>query len=81
MTRRAPGARTAEGRFPGARGSAAGFVLVPHPTTGGLDGFDGFDGFVERVAPLPQERGAFRTEYRGATLRSPLGLPEPGEKG
>ncbi len=76
MTRRAPGARTAEGRFPGTGGSAAdGFVLVPHPTTGGLDGF------VERLAPLPQERGAFRTEYQGATLRSPLGLPEPGEKG
>ncbi|GHE71322.1 nitrilotriacetate monooxygenase component A [Streptomyces longispororuber] len=56
-------------------GAADGFVLVPHLTPGGLDEF------VERVVPLLQERGAFRTEYRGATLRSHLGLPEPVAKG
>ncbi|MFD8568559.1 LLM class flavin-dependent oxidoreductase [Streptomyces sp. NPDC059639] len=56
------------------RGRAAdGFILVPHLTPGGLDEF------VDRVVPLLQERGAFRTEYAGSTLRSHLGLrtPEP----
>ena len=56
-------------------GAADGFVLVPHPTPGGLDEF------VDRVVPLLQERGAFRTEYTGTTLRSHLGLPEPVWKG
>ncbi|MFG2376219.1 NtaA/DmoA family FMN-dependent monooxygenase [Streptomyces sp. NPDC048504] len=51
--------------------AADGFVLVPHLTPGGLDEF------VDRVVPLLQERGAFRTEYRGTTLRSHLGLPDP----
>ncbi|MFI6409679.1 NtaA/DmoA family FMN-dependent monooxygenase [Streptomyces sp. NPDC050548] len=55
--------------------AADGFILVPHLTPGGLDEF------VDRVVPLLQERGAFRTEYRGATLRSHLGLAEPGDKG
>ncbi|AYC42390.1 NtaA/DmoA family FMN-dependent monooxygenase [Streptomyces griseorubiginosus] len=56
------------------REAADGFVLVPHLTPGGLDEF------VDRVVPLLQERGAFRTEYRGTTLRSHLGLPEPGNR-
>lgn len=51
--------------------AADGFILVPHLTPGGLDAF------VDRVVPLLQERGAFRTEYRGTTLRSHLGLPDP----
>ncbi|WP_406461409.1 NtaA/DmoA family FMN-dependent monooxygenase [Streptomyces sp. NBC_01622] len=55
--------------------AADGFILVPHLTPGGLDEF------VDRVVPLLQERGAFRTEYRDATLRSHLGLAEPGDKG
>ncbi len=58
--------------------AADGFILVPHLTPGGLDDF------VDRVVPLLQERGAFRTEYRGRTLRSHLGLPDPvrpAEKG
>ncbi|WP_354670720.1 LLM class flavin-dependent oxidoreductase [Streptomyces flavofungini] len=55
--------------------AADGFILVPHLTPGGLDEF------VERVVPLLQERGVYRTEYRGATLRSHLGLPEPAWKG
>ncbi|MFE9353977.1 hypothetical protein ACFYPB_07180 [Streptomyces olivaceoviridis] len=33
--------------------------------------------FVGRMVPLLQERGAFRTEYRGGALRSPLGLSSP----
>ncbi|MER7989131.1 NtaA/DmoA family FMN-dependent monooxygenase [Streptomyces noursei] len=51
--------------------AADGFILVPHLTPGGLDPF------VARVVPLLQERGAFRTEYTGTTLRSHLGLPDP----
>jgi FMN-dependent oxidoreductase (nitrilotriacetate monooxygenase family) len=57
------------------QGAADGFILVPHLTPGGLDEF------VDRVVPLLQERGAFRTEYRGATLRSHLGLPDPAGEG
>ena len=45
-----------------------GFILVPHITPGGLDEF------AERVVPLLQERGAFRAEYTGTTLREHLGL-------
>ncbi|MFF1420404.1 NtaA/DmoA family FMN-dependent monooxygenase [Streptomyces sp. NPDC058280] len=55
--------------------AADGFILVPHLTPGGLDDF------VDRVVPLLQERGAFRTDYAGATLRSHLGLPCPVWKG
>ncbi|MEU9060729.1 NtaA/DmoA family FMN-dependent monooxygenase [Streptomyces sp. NPDC048430] len=54
-----------------ATGAADGFILVPHLTPGGLDGF------VDQVVPLLQERGAFRTEYTGSTLRSHLGLARP----
>ncbi|MEU3984936.1 NtaA/DmoA family FMN-dependent monooxygenase [Streptomyces sp. NPDC026672] len=56
-------------------GAADGFVLLPHHIPGGLDEF------VDRVVPLLQERGAFRTEYEGATLRSHLGLSAPARKG
>ncbi len=45
-----------------------GFILVPHLTPHGLDEF------VDRVVPLLQERGAFRTGYAGETLREHLGL-------
>ncbi|ADJ42395.1 nitrilotriacetate monooxygenase component A [Amycolatopsis mediterranei S699] len=46
--------------------AADGFVLVPHLTPGGLDEF------VEKVVPHLQERGVFRTEYAGPTLREQL---------
>ncbi len=46
-----------------------GYILVPHVTPGGLDDF------VEGVVPILQERGAFRSEYEGETLRDHLGLP------
>jgi alkanesulfonate monooxygenase SsuD/methylene tetrahydromethanopterin reductase-like flavin-dependent oxidoreductase (luciferase family) len=46
--------------------AADGFVLVPHLTPGGLDEF------VEKVVPHLQERGVFRTEYSGTTLREQL---------
>ncbi|MCX5335274.1 NtaA/DmoA family FMN-dependent monooxygenase [Streptomyces sp. NBC_00140] len=57
------------------RDAADGFILVPHLTPAGLDEF------VDRVVPLLQERGVFRTEYKGTTLRSHLGLSEPVRKG
>lgn len=50
-----------------------GFILVPHLTPGGLDEF------VDKVIPELQERGVFRTEYTGNTLREHLNL-EPVEK-
>jgi alkanesulfonate monooxygenase SsuD/methylene tetrahydromethanopterin reductase-like flavin-dependent oxidoreductase (luciferase family) len=45
-----------------------GFILVPHLTPGGLDEF------ADTVVPLLQERGVYRTEYEGDTLREHLGL-------
>jgi FMN-dependent oxidoreductase (nitrilotriacetate monooxygenase family) len=45
-----------------------GFILVPHIIP------DGLDQFADTVVPLLQERGAFRTEYQGSTLRDHLGL-------
>ena len=47
-------------------GAADGFILVPHLTPGGLDDF------VDKVVPLLQERGVFRTDYTGTTLREHL---------
>ncbi|GAA2222470.1 NtaA/DmoA family FMN-dependent monooxygenase [Streptomyces nogalater] len=49
-------------------GAADGFLLAPQLP-------DGLEEFVDRVVPLLQERAAFRTEYRGGTLRSHLGVP------
>ncbi len=48
--------------------AADGFILVPHITPGGLDDF------ADRVVPLLQERGVFRADYEGGTLREHLGL-------
>ena len=50
-----------------------GFILVPYITPGGLDVF------ADKVVPLLQERGVFRTEYTGATLRDHLGLGHPDD--
>jgi FMN-dependent oxidoreductase (nitrilotriacetate monooxygenase family) len=49
-----------------------GFILAPHLTPGGIDDF------ADRVVPLLQERGVFRTEYEGTTLRDHLGLNSLG---
>ncbi len=49
-----------------------GFILVPHLTPHGLDDV------LDQVVPLLQERGAFRSEYAGSTLRDHLGLVRPG---
>ena len=48
--------------------AADGYILVPHITPGGLVPF------VDQVVPLLQERGVFRADYTGTTLRDHLGL-------
>ncbi|MCW2523284.1 MAG: FMNH2-utilizing oxygenase, partial [Frankiales bacterium] len=50
-----------------------GFILAPHITPGGLDVF------ADTVVPLLQEKGVFRTEYDGPTLRDHLGLDRPAQ--
>ena len=52
-------------------GAADGFNVMP-PFFPGQ-----FDDFVERVVPILQERGLFRTDYAGTTLREHLGLERP----
>ncbi len=51
--------------------AADGYILVPHLTPHGLDEF------VEKVVPELQERGVFRADYTGTTLRDHLGLATP----
>jgi FMN-dependent oxidoreductase (nitrilotriacetate monooxygenase family) len=51
--------------------AADGYILVPHITPGGLDEF------ADTVVPLLQERGVFRRDYEGPTLRDHLGLRHP----
>jgi hypothetical protein len=36
--------------------------------------------FVDEVVPILQERGRFRTEYTGRTLRDHYGLPRPANR-
>ena len=48
--------------------AADGYIMVPHITPGGLAPF------VDQVVPLLQERGVFRADYTGTTLRDHLGL-------
>jgi FMN-dependent oxidoreductase, nitrilotriacetate monooxygenase family len=50
-------------------GAADGFNILPPWLPGGLDDF------VELVIPILQQRGLFRTAYKGKTLRENLGLP------
>jgi alkanesulfonate monooxygenase len=38
------------------------------------------DEFVDQVIPVLQQRGLYRTEYEGRTLRENLGLPVPGNR-
>lgn len=39
---------------------------------------EGFTDFVDLVVPILQERGLFRADYQGTTLRDHLGLRRPG---
>ncbi|MFH7617769.1 LLM class flavin-dependent oxidoreductase, partial [Pseudomonas syringae pv. tagetis] len=51
-------------------GAAGGFIInsvLP----------DGLQYFTERVVPVLQQRGLYRTEYRGNTLRENLGVDVP----
>lgn len=48
-----------------------GFNISPHYLPGGLEDF------VDMVVPELQERGVFRSEYEGATLRENMGLSRP----
>jgi len=48
--------------------AADGYIIGSHVTPGGLDPF------VDKVVPLLQERGLFRSDYQGTTLRDHLGL-------
>ena len=52
-------------------GAADGFNIMPPYFPGGLDDF------VDLVVPILQERGLFRTDYSGTTLRDHLGLTRP----
>ncbi len=54
--------------------AADGFILVPHITPGGLAEF------ADTVVPILQERGAFRADYAGTTLRDHLGLRTPAPR-
>ncbi|CAM4512878.1 LLM class flavin-dependent oxidoreductase [Nocardia ninae] len=52
-------------------GAADGFNVMPPYYPGGLEMF------AETVVPILQQRGLFRTEYTGSTLRDHFGLPRP----
>ncbi|MEV6009795.1 LLM class flavin-dependent oxidoreductase [Streptomyces sp. NPDC051976] len=56
------------------RGAADGFNIMPAVLPSGLELF------VDRVVPILQERGLFRTEYTGTTLREHYGLPRPANR-
>lgn len=56
-------------------GAADGFNLMPPYLPGGLDVF------VDKVVPELQNRGLFRTEYEGATLREHYGAKRPSGYG
>ena len=51
--------------------AADGFNLMPPYLPGGLDEF------IDLVLPILRQRGLFRTEYEGRTLRENLGLSRP----
>jgi hypothetical protein len=51
--------------------AADGFNIMPAVLPSGLEAF------VDKVVPILQERGRFRTEYEGTTLREHYGLPRP----
>ncbi|WP_067432387.1 LLM class flavin-dependent oxidoreductase [Nocardioides jensenii] len=56
-------------------GAADGFNIMPAVLPSGLELF------VEQVVPILQDRGLFRREYAGTTLREHYGLPVPGTEG
>ena len=52
-------------------GAADGFNIMPALLPSGLEAF------VEQVVPILRDRGLFRREYTGETLRDHYGLPRP----
>ncbi len=56
-------------------GAADGFNLMPDALP------DGLQHFVDGVVPLLQQRGLFRRDYGGKTLRSHFGLVHPASTG
>jgi FMN-dependent oxidoreductase (nitrilotriacetate monooxygenase family) len=54
--------------------AADGFNIMPPFFPGA------FDDFVDLVVPILQERGLFRADYAGATLRDHLGLERPARR-
>ncbi|KOG07024.1 MULTISPECIES: LLM class flavin-dependent oxidoreductase [Streptomyces] len=54
-------------------GAADGFNIMPPVLPSGLEVF------VDKVVPILQERGRFRTDYTGTTLREHYGLPRPAD--
>ncbi|GAA0433495.1 monooxygenase [Actinoplanes capillaceus] len=52
-------------------GAADGFNIMPAVLPSGLTAF------VDQVVPILQDRGLFRTDYEGTTLRDHYGLPRP----
>ncbi|MEK9661708.1 MAG: LLM class flavin-dependent oxidoreductase, partial [Alphaproteobacteria bacterium] len=51
--------------------AADGFNVMPTHFPGG------FEPFVEEVVPILQQRGLYRSDYTGPTLRDHLGIPRP----
>lgn len=56
-------------------GATDGFIVGSHVSPSGLDEF------VDRVVPRLVDRGVFRSEYTGSTLRDNLGLAPPSRFG
>ncbi|WP_441247657.1 LLM class flavin-dependent oxidoreductase [Kitasatospora sp. McL0602] len=52
-------------------GAADGFNIMPAVLPSGLETF------ADQVVPILQDRGLFRTDYTGRTLREHYGLPRP----
>jgi len=55
-------------------GAADGFNIMPAVLPSGIELF------ATEVVPILQERGLFRTEYEGTTLREHYGLPRPADR-
>ncbi|AGL19032.1 LLM class flavin-dependent oxidoreductase [Actinoplanes sp. N902-109] len=55
-------------------GAADGFNIMPAVLPSGIEAF------AAKVVPILQERGLFRTEYEGTTLREHYGLPRPADR-
>jgi FMN-dependent oxidoreductase (nitrilotriacetate monooxygenase family) len=54
--------------------AADGFNIMPPVLPSGLESF------VDDVVPILQQRGLFRTDYEGRTLRDHYGLPRPANR-